>query len=230
MKRVLIANDIRDLFTGNNSFLDREDIAVFVAATNDDILKIHREERVDVIITQLDMPGIKTEDLFNIIRGSKEVRSVSTIILCKDTLAHRERCKQCTPNVVFTIPVDTALLHMKVQELLNVAPRKFYRAALAVGIQGKFKNQPLQFRTENISASGMLIKAEEPLAKGDGIFFSFFLPDGTHVSGYGEIARAVQLSTILNTFFYGIKFTNLDEDTKSAIETTVKKSIRPSGH
>jgi hypothetical protein len=172
------------------------------------------------------MAGIKTEDLFDIIRGSREVRSVSTVLICKDTLAHRERSKLCNANAVFTAPVEAAVLHLKVQELLNVAPRKFYRAALAVGIQGQFKNQPLQFRTENISASGMLIKAEEPLAKGDGIFFSFFLPDGTHVSGYGEIARAVQLSTILNTFFYGVKFTNLDEETKSAIETTVKKSIR----
>jgi DNA-binding NarL/FixJ family response regulator len=226
MKRVLIASGLKDLFTGKNNFLDREDIAVFLAASNDELLKIHREEKVDVIITQLDMPGIKTEELFSIIRGSKEVRSVSTILICKDTLAHRERSKQCGANTVFTVPVDAAVLHLKVQELLNVSPRKFYRAALAVGIQGQFKNQPLQFRTENISASGMLIKAEEPLAKGDGIFFSFFLPDGTHVSGYGEIARAVQLSTILNTFFYGVKFTNLDEETKSAIETTVKKSIR----
>jgi len=226
MKRVLLANDLKDLFEGKNNFLDREDIAVFLAATNDEVLKIHREEKVDVIVTQLDMQGIKTEDLFNIIRGSKEVRGVSTILITKDTLAHRERSKLCNANAVFTIPVDTAVLHLKVQEFLNIAPRKFYRAALAVGIQGKFKNKPSQFKTENISASGMLIKAEEPLSKGDGIFFSFFLPDGTHVSGYGEIARAVQLSTILETYFYGVKFTNLDEDTRKAIETTVKKSIR----
>ena len=226
MKRVLLANDLKDLFTGKSNFLDREDIAVFLAATNDEMLKIHREEKADVIVTQLDMPGIKTEDLFSIIRGSKEVRDVSTIIISRDTLDHRERCKQCGANAVFTMPVDVPLLHVKVQEFLNIAPRKFYRAALAVGIQGKFKNEPLQFKTENISASGMLIKAEEPLSKGDGIFFSFFLPDGTHVSGYGEIARAVQLSTILDTFFYGIKFTNLDPDAKSAIEDVVKKSNR----
>ncbi len=226
MKRVLLANDLQDLFKGNDSILDRDDVAVFLASTNDEILKIHREEKVDLIITQLDMPGIRTEDLFNIIRGSRDVRGVSTILVCKETLAHRERSKLCNANVIFTAPVDAAVLHMKVQELLNIAPRKFYRAALAVGIQGRFKNKPSQFRTENISTSGMLMKAEEPLAKGDGIFFSFFLPDGTHVSGYGEIARTVQLTTILDTFFYGVKFTNLDEETRSAIESTVKKSNR----
>jgi len=226
MKRVILASDLKDLLKGNNSLLDREDVTVFFASTNDEILKIHREEKADLIITQLDMPGFKTEDLFNIIRGSREVRGVATILVCKDTLAHRERSKVCNANVVFTVPVNIAVLHPKVQELLNIAPRKFYRAALAVGIQGRFKNAPSQFRTENISTSGMLMKAEEPLAKGDGIFFSFFLPDGTHVSGYGEIARTVQLSTILNAFFYGVKFTSLDEETRAAIEATIRKSNR----
>ncbi len=226
MKRVLLANDLQDLFNGNDGIFDREDVAVFLASTNDEILNIHREEKVDLIITQLDMPGMRTEDLFNIIRGSREVRGVSTILICKETLAHRERSKLCNANAVYTVPVDKSVLHMKVQELLNIAPRKFYRAALAVGIQGRFKNKPSQFRTENISTSGMLMKAEEPLAKGDGIFFSFFLPDGTHVSGYGEIARTVQLSTILDMFFYGVKFTNLDEETRQAIEETVRKSSR----
>jgi hypothetical protein len=121
------------------------------------------------------------------------------------------------------MPVDTALLHIKVQQFLNVAPRKFYRAALAVAIQGRFRDRPMPFWTENISSRGMLFRSEEPLAKGDGIFFSFFLPDGTHVSGYGEIARVDQPATEPNAFLYGIKFTNIDPGIQSAIETVVEK-------
>ena len=151
------------------------------------------------------------------------IRAVSTIIVSEDTLAHRERCKQCKANAVITIPVDAALLQMQVQQFLNVAPRTFYRAALAVAISGTFKNQPLPFRTENISASGMLIKAAEPLTKGDGIFFSFFLPDGAHVSGYGEIIRAVQLEDAPEAYLYGVKFTNIDQSVREAIDKVAKK-------
>jgi len=222
VKKVLIAEDQLRICTEKDSFLGRADIMVFTAATNEELLKIHSDEQADLIITQLDLPGIKSEDLFNSIRTSKDLREVSTIIICKDTLVHRERCKLCNPNVVFTTPVDVALLHVKIQQFLNVAPRKSYRAVLAVAIEGRFKNRPQPFWTENISTSGMLIKTAEPLTKGSGTFFSFFLPDGTHVSGYGEIARVVQVSAEPEAFLYGVKFTDVDPMVKSAIEGVVK--------
>ncbi len=223
MKKILAAKELKHLLMEKNSFLERADITLYTAATNDDVLRTHRKENVDLIITQLDMPGIKTEELFTIIRESEELREVSTIIVCRDTLAHRERCKQCNANAVFTIPVDADLLHIKVQQFLNVAPRKSYRAPLAVAIQGGFRDRPLPFRTENISSRGMLFRSGEPLAKGDGIFFSFFLPDGTHVSGYGEIARVDKPAAEPEAFLYGIKFTNIDPGVQMAIEAIVEK-------
>ena len=121
------------------------------------------------------------------------------------------------------MPVDTALLYGKMQQLLNVAPRKFYRSALAVAIQGKFKDRPLPFFTENISSSGMLIRSDEPLLKGDGVFFSFFLPNGTHVTGYGEITRVVLPVKQHDVLLYGIKFTNIDPVVQSAIDAVINK-------
>jgi CheY-like chemotaxis protein len=224
MKKILLANGLKGLFAEKGSFLDRAEIAVFTAASNEEALKIHTKEHVDLIVTQLDLPGVKIEELFNSIRGDKELRKVSTIIICKDTLAHRERSKQCRANAVFTIPVDTTLLTVKAQQFLHVLPRELYRATLAVGIQGRFKNRPLPFWTENISARGMLIRSEEPLATGDGIYFSFFLPDGTHVSGYGEIARVVPPPDEGGVFHYGIKFTNVAPADTSAIEALIKKA------
>ncbi len=223
MKKVLFANDLKSLFTGSTGFLDRADIRLFTAHSNDEVINIHRKEKVDLIITQLDMPGVRSEKLFKIIRNSEELKSVSTIIICKDTLVQRGRSKQCSANAVFTLPVDAALLHIKVQQFLNVAPRKFYRVPLAVAIQGTFRDRPMPFWTENISARGMLIKSQEQLLKGDGVFFSFFLPDGTHVSGYGEITRVVEQTSAPDAFFYGIKFTNIDPSEQSAIESAVNK-------
>jgi CheY-like chemotaxis protein len=223
MKKILVAKELKNLLTEKNNFLERAGITIFTAATNDEVLRIHRKENADLIVTQIDMPGIKTEELFTIIRNSEGLRAVSTIIICKDTLAHRERCKRCNANAVFTMPVDTALLHIKAQQFLNIAPRKSYRAALAVAIQGRFKDRPMPFWTENISSRGMLFKSGEPLSKGDGVFFSFYLPDGTHVSGYGEIARVDKPAADPKAFLYGIKFTNVDPGVQLAIEAVVEK-------
>ncbi len=222
MRKILIASGLASLFKERNAFQDRSDIQVFTASTNDDVLSIHRAEKTDLIITQLEHPGqLSAEDLFYTIRSNDDLRDVSTILICRDTLAHRERCKRCCANAVFTMPVDTALLELKVQQFLNVAPRKSYRAVLAVAIEGRFKNRPQPFWTENISTSGMLIRTREPLSKGAGTFFSFFLPNGTHVSGYGEIMRIVQPENEPDSFLYGIKFTDIEPGTKTEIEAVV---------
>jgi len=222
MKKILIANDLKKLLMKRSAYLNNANISVYTAATNDELLSIHREERADLIITHLDMGGIKNVDLFKIIRNNKDLRDVSLIMICKGNLANRELCKQCGANALINIPVDTDLLHSKARQFLNVAPRKNYRASLAVAIEGKFKNRPLPFWTENISVSGMLIKTEEPLSRDDGIFFSFFLPDGAHVSGYGEITRVILLEDEPGVFLYGVKFTSIDPDVKSAIEAAIK--------
>lgn len=221
MKKILLADGLRDLFTEQSSFLDRGDVTVFTAATNNEALMIHGRELVDLIITKLELPGTPIEDFFSAIRNDKELRKVSTIIVYKDTLSQRERCKKCRANAIFTMPVDTAMLNLKAQQFLNIMPRKLYRAPLAVGIQGRFRDKPHPFWTENISARGMLIRTEEPLVQGDGVFFSFFLPDGTHISGYGEIARVDQSAN--GGYHYGIKFTNVSPADSSAIEAAIKR-------
>lgn len=223
MKKVLISKDLKTLYLDENSFLDRTDLIVFTASTNDEVLKIHKREKLTLIILQLDMPGMQTKELFDTIRQNEHLCDVSIIVICKDTLAHRGECRHLGASAVFTLPLDTTLLQIKAQQLLHIAPRKDYRASLAVAIQDKFKTRPQPFHTENISASGMLITAQEPLAKGDGIFFSFFLPDGTHVSGYGEIARVDQQTVTPDSFHYGIKFTDIDPNVKLAIEAVVKE-------
>ncbi|MBS1125083.1 MAG: hypothetical protein H6Q98_21, partial [Nitrospirae bacterium] len=76
MKKVLIAHDIHVLLGQDNSFLDRTDLQVFVAATNDEMLKVHRAERVDLIMTKLVLPGLASEKLFNLIREDPALRTV----------------------------------------------------------------------------------------------------------------------------------------------------------
>jgi CheY-like chemotaxis protein len=226
MKKIIMANDLSGLLPRKETLLGRADLKVLLAATHDEMLAVYNREKADLILAQLDLPGMRAEELFGTIRNSRELREVSVIIVCQDTLANRERCKQCRANAVLTLPVDPEVLSLKLQHFLNVAPRMLYRAALAVAISGRFKNRPMPFWTENISASGMLIRAEEPLETGYAIFFSYFLPDGTHVSGYGEIVRAVQLADRPDSFLYGIRFTNIDADAKAAIDGVVRIARR----
>jgi len=227
MKKVLMANELKSQCMSNNSSLSRSSILVFSAATNDEMLKIHSKEKVDLIITKIDLPGLTSEELFDNIRQRKELRGVSTIIICENTPIHLARCTRCGVNAVLTLPIDTAQLHAKMQQLLDIAQRQAYRVTLKVSVEGKFKNKPFLYRTDNISATGMLItaeiRAEEMLTLGDLLSFSFYLPDGIQISAHGTVERIIPQTIAANVCLYGIKFADLTLSDKSSIETFVKK-------
>src|SRR5512147_1756857 len=174
MKKVLIADALKSDLTRGKSFLSRTSVKLFTAATNDDILSVHRAENVDLIISQLDMPGMKDDQLYTAIRKDGVLRKVSVIMLCNGTPDERERAEQCTANVVLTLPVDAALLLEKAQDLLDISWRESYRVLLSVSIAGTSSESAFFCRSENISATGLLVETDRALKEGDRVVCSFF--------------------------------------------------------
>lgn len=226
MKKALMSAGLINFYIQENSFLDREDIKIFTAGTTDAMLKLHREEKVDLIVATLNMPGgIDTENLFDTIRRNEELQKVSTIIIGEDTPVNRERCKQCGANAVFTAPVDGVLLHDKMRQLLNIAPRQSYRAMLQIaGVEGNVGDKAFLCRAENISASGMLITTQEVLAAGDLVSLSLFLPDGACVDAQGEVVRTARQAAAPHVFRYGLRFTDISPEAESSIDDFVRKT------
>jgi CheY-like chemotaxis protein len=223
VKKLLIAKDLKHLMMAAMKFLHREEIKLVTAETNDEILQSHMAENADLIVTKLGTPGISCETLVHTIRRGENLRKVSMVLLCDKTPAQQERCSQCGVNAVVTKPVDHVLFAHKVQELLDIAPRRFYRVGLNVAIDGKLNDRPLACSSQNISTKGMLIRTAESLAKGEQIACSFFLPDGKHLNASGKIVRVVKQPSEPHSNHYGIRFLSLAPDAEHAIASFVEK-------
>ena len=176
MKKVIIAEDLITLVEKDNSFFKRTDIRTITAATNKEILDLHRTERADLIITNIDMPEMNAEELCTLIRNDNELRSVSIIIVCPETAANLQRCVQCGANAFVTTPVNPAVLLQEAHLLLHVTPRRSCRIDLKLKMEGRSKENPFTGLTENISAAGMLFRSAAILFEGDSISCSFSLP------------------------------------------------------
>ncbi len=226
MKKILTSNDLNHLYLRNESLTERADMAVFTAETSDEMLNIHRKEKTDLILTRLDLPGMSIEDLFDSLRESNDLRKVSTIIICEDNIIHKARCNKCGPNSFFTMPVDKAALQARVLQLLDVAPRRPYRVTLKVAVEGKFNNRSFLHHTEDISSTGMLIRAKDVLAQGDCITFSFYLPNGIRISARGGVERIVKQTAEPGIYLYGVKFTDIDSNVRAAIESFTTKELK----
>lgn len=138
MVKVLIAKNIHALLQQGSSFLDRTSVRVFPAASNEELLQIHRRERVDLIITDLDMPGMSSEDLFSLIRGDKDLRFVPVIMVCENSPVQIEKCARCGVSDVLPRPVDQALLLERTQQFLALFAREAARVPLNVSFSLSF--------------------------------------------------------------------------------------------
>jgi DNA-binding response OmpR family regulator len=228
MKKILVTNNVMEIIEKGKSFFNREDIKLFLAATTDDVLSLHRTEKVDIIVAELHAPGMNSEELCSAIRSDKVLSKVSIIILCPDNAVDIGKSAQCKANAVLTLPTDTAELLEKVRQLLEISWRESYRVLVSVSVTGTSKDKAFFCRSGNISTTGMLIETEKVFEKGDRLSCSFFLPDSAQIKTNGEIVRVMKQAAGSKTFQYGVKFSELPAEAKSAIEVFVERKSQVS--
>ena len=224
MKKVIIAEDLITIVEKDKSFFNRTDIRAIPAATNEEILALHRTERADLIITNLDLLEMNAENLCALIRNDDGLCSVSIIIVCPETAANLQRCIQCGANAFITTPVNHAVLLQEAYLLLHVTPRRSCRIDLKLKMEGKSREKPFTGLTENISASGMLFRSAAIFFEGDSIRCSFSLPGPTRISASADIVRVLKNENVSSDKnLYGVIFSEISDNDISAINTFVEK-------
>ncbi|MDP2168608.1 MAG: response regulator [Thermodesulfovibrionales bacterium] len=224
MKKILIVDEIKSAVEEEQGILKRADIHIFTAGTGDEALNVHRAEKVNLIIAALDMPGMNGDELCCAIREDGGLKKVSVILVCNRRKADIERCANCGANSYITQPINPEELRQKVGKLLDVPGRRDLRVLIKAEVKGYFKSKPFYCTSENISRSGLLLEAGRALAKGDKVSCSFFIPDEYRIIADCEVVRVAKKE--MNTYYYGIRFTNIDEGYVAAIDRYVEKRLR----
>ena len=228
MKKVIIAEDLKATLERDRSFFNRSGIITIGAASNEEILDLHRTEKADLIITNLDMTGMSGESLCSVIRADAALRTVSIIIVCFETAANLQRCTQCGANAFITSPVNTAVLLQEAHQLLHVTQRKTCRMPLKVRLEGKALGRPFSGSIENISTAGLLFHTEALLFEGDAVYCSFELPDSRRISLSAEVVRTVENPDVpALKKRYGVRFTDIGDADASDIEAFITAKTGP---
>ncbi len=228
MKTVLIARPISDMIGKDKGFLQRADIRVSLAARNDDIAAFCRSERPDLIISQLDLPGTDSVETFETLRDGGLLKKTAVIMLHAGRPGEAALAQQCSADAVFRMPVTAAQLLKQAQFLLDIPLRESYRVLLSVKVEGKSNEKAFFCRSENISATGLLLESDRALEVRDKVECSFFLPGSRQLVVRGEIVRQVGAAAGKDANLYGVQFSALAPDVKAAIESFLEKKVNPS--
>ncbi len=225
MKKILLATSPETLIDTEKGILNRADLKIFTTTSGKEALSIHRDKKVDLIIIELEMPDINGDTLCSIIRKDDELKKVSLIIICNNDVSDIKRYSKCRANSYITRPINPVLLMEKVSELINIAERKAYRVILNASVEGKHMNKSFISYPRNISSSGILIETDKVLAVGDKILCSFYLRNSIIIN-QGKIVRTDKKTIESDINQYGIKFSHLTRNSKSAIEVYIEEKSR----
>lgn len=223
MKKVMIAKDVRAVLGRETSFLDRTDILVFVPTTNDEALKIHRSERVDLIMTHLNMPGMPSEQFCSLVREDAALRGVSILMTCVNTPEAIRMSSRCRVNAVLLEPLHPVLLIAKAQQLLYIAARDTLRVLMTANVDGQCGDGSFYCRSRDISASGMLIETGKRLPEGSRLTCQFYLPNAKKVQATGKIVRIIEQTSGDENYQYGLMFTDIERETRQLLLTYVEE-------
>jgi two-component system chemotaxis response regulator CheY len=225
MLKIIIADDLCNLLHQESSFLGRSDVKVFPAVSNDEVLRIARTEHVDLIITQINMPGMDSDQLYSLFRADRNLRSAAVIMVCTNSPGDIEKCARCGASNVILRPVNKQLLLARAQKFLALFTRESYRVSLSVAIDAVCRNQRFSCHSLDIGVTGMKIETEKSLTRGDRIVCSFALPESSRIVAEAEIVDVLQAPRGAGNR-YGIRFKKLAADAKQALQAFVDLGSR----
>jgi CheY-like chemotaxis protein len=219
MRKVLLINPDSDSLARDKSILDRDDLRIFTATTAEEGFRIHWEERVNLLLTELDLPDLGGDVLCSRIRQGQGLRQVSMVVVCKDLPEEIARAEGCGANALLVKPVTPEQLDDCVGKLLAIPVRRDCRVLVRVQVHGESGAAALFCTSRNVSVSGLRIESDGLLAVGDRISCMFFLPGTCQIKSVGTVVWTVRLSRLVNQ--YGIRFVSLYPQAKTELENFV---------
>jgi CheY-like chemotaxis protein len=215
MKKIIFTDHVKQNI-GLDFFDELSNVEVFTAYSDADMLRIHRKEKAAVIFAELYGTGMGARELCAKIRDDSELRDVSIIVCCRDNEIERRDALRCRANAALTLPFRNDVLRQAVQEFLNIPSRGSFHAQFSAWTGGA-ERMAIDCRTENISVTGMLIKANAELRRGDVLQYSLDLAPSSSFAVQAEVVRN-------DRDRYGVRFARIDPAARRAIEVLVSAS------
>jgi CheY-like chemotaxis protein len=204
MSKIFVVGELRSFIEEQESLLSRNNVELFSTATAEEAYELHKAEMMDLIIADVDMPGMGGDELCARIREDEKLGKVYFLLICSGRKADIRKAERCGANSFITRPLDFPEIADRVGRLLEMPSRRDTRVLVKVKVHGTFRADPFFCTSRDISVSGILIETDKTLAKGDEISCSFYLPSTERVTVEGEVARVVRGER--SAYSYGIRF------------------------
>ena len=195
-------------------------VRVRSAETAAEAVELHRADRADLIVTDLDLDDSTAERLCEALRTHEALRNVSILVACGPAESERRRAEACRANGQVVRPFGAEELAARIKGLMTVSSRAHYRVLTQVTTGDPSHERSFFCTSQNVSPAGMLIEASEPLRVGQALDCSFFLPGRLKLVAKGRVVRQ---ASVPEGRRFGIQFVHLSPHDSEALARFVDR-------
>ncbi len=206
-------------------FLEREAFEVDRFPSGSGALELTSQVAIEVLLVRYPLPDMELEDFLQGVRrdGSPCLRSPILVLTSTDRFSEAEGFIGRGANRAMSLDTSVDQIQSTISSLLDVAPRKAARFLARLEIKLGGAKDMILCQTENLSASGMLIRTDKRYEAGTKVDFEFNLPDDPRpIAGVAEIMRHTMIGRD-QVGGIGVRFLSFPADSKRRFEAFLKR-------
>lgn len=217
---VLVVNVGSEEFDKVEPLLGREEFEVDRFPRASMALELIESVGFDVLVVGYPLPDISAREFLQRVRRSDSpCRATPLLLLARsEDLDAAGELVGYGANRVVPMEETAQQLQQEVTDLLEVAPRREVRTMVRLQVKVDDGKQLAMCQSENISRSGMLIRAGEAYEIGTEVSFEFFLGQhSTPVVGCGEVVRHTTPGRE-DVVGMGVRFSSFEKNGRKRLE------------
>lgn len=219
MKNVLMITPSTILTESDIESFSREGLKVLTASNAKDAMELMDQAEIDLVVSDLELPGISGDDLCSTMKEDKQKPYV--MLACSGKRRDLKTCGRCGADAYVQTPIEIDNLIKRIVAILNYPGMRATRVLVKVKVNGSFQSDPFFSISHNVSVTGMMMEAEQALAKGDLITCSFYLPDSERLQLTSKVVRVAPQEGSMH--HYGVEFLDLDNESLQVIENFIQQ-------
>lgn len=200
---------------------------VITASSAGEALELARRERPDVIVTDLDMPGMGGDELCRCVKRDEEIGETPVIVVAgrDDPREHALAVRAGADDVVAKPIHRMALIQAVNRFLRGQGARGLARVPIETQVHIAYERQECWGVARNLSRGGMFVEAEHPMPPATEVELEFRLPSsGLEMSPTAQVIWSRERQLGLPDGM-GLQFLALDRASAEEIDSFVYERI-----
>jgi len=226
MKKILLVDNVKSILDRQKSLLNRDVFQVSIAESAQEAIDLHKKEQFDLILMDMNMPGMDGAQACRAIRSDPSMKKVSILMATlTDTKEEVQKAMDSGANGHIKKPLKKEDLDQKVAALLNIPTRQSIRILVRIKLDAKIGGDFFIANTVDVSSTGLLFECDHDLKSGDSVETSFFLPSPEGFKRVVAQSEVMRVAPGANSTAkrYGVRFVDFKEGNNDFINRFVRE-------